>query len=274
MNIRYPSSLLPPLCCCLAAFLLAGCDMIEYHPYDLDIDGETGINAKNIRLIESALAGRKEISFAVISDTQRWYDETEDEVEAVNARHDIDFVIHTGDLSDFGLKLEFEKQRDILNRLDVPYVCLLGNHDCLGTGFDVYQKVFGSDNFAFMAGNVRFICLNTNALEYDYSHPVPNFDFMENELANWPQEAEKTIVAMHVPPGDDEFNNNVSRAFEHYVTTFPGLQFCLFGHVHNWREDEYFDDGVIYYGCASIGKKGYYVITIKENGYEIERCTF
>ena len=43
---------------------------------------------------------------------------------------------------------EFLWARDFLNKLRVPYVCLLGNHDCLGTGFDVYQKVFGSDNFA------------------------------------------------------------------------------------------------------------------------------
>ena len=51
--------------------LLAGCDMIEYHPYDLDIDGETGINEKNIAIIEETGKGRKEFAFAVISDTQR-----------------------------------------------------------------------------------------------------------------------------------------------------------------------------------------------------------
>jgi hypothetical protein len=25
-----------------------GCDLIDYHPYDVDISGETGINAKNM----------------------------------------------------------------------------------------------------------------------------------------------------------------------------------------------------------------------------------
>ena len=68
--------------------------MIEYHPYDLDIDGETGINDKNIQEIEQSLQTKETISFAVISDTQRWYDETEDAVENINARNDIDFVIH------------------------------------------------------------------------------------------------------------------------------------------------------------------------------------
>ena len=155
--------------------ILSSCEIIEYHPYDTRIEGEVGLTEKNIRLIEDKMRGRREFRFAMISDTQRRYDETKEVV--------------------------------------------LGNHDCLGTGFDVYLKVFGEDNFAFTVGNVRFICLNTNALEYDYSHPVPDFNFMEDELRNMPAGIEKTIVAMHVPPGDGEFNNNVGRAFEHYVIT-------------------------------------------------------
>ena len=258
----------------LCAFLLQGCELIEYHPYDTRIEGETGLTAKNVRLIEEETRGKREFRFAMISDTQRRYDETEEVVDLLNRRGDIDFVLHGGDVADFGETKEFLWSRDFLNKLHMPYVCLLGNHDCLGTGFDVYLKVFGEDNFAFTAGNVRFICLNTNALEYDYSHPVPNFDFMERELRDWPEGVEKTVVAMHVPPGDDEFNNNVELAFEAYVTSFPGLQFCLFGHQHSFQEKDYFGDGVMYYGCTTIGKRGYYVITIKEEGYEIERCSF
>ena len=37
-------------------------------------------------------------------------------------------------MSDFGLTKEFLWQRDIMNGLHVPYVALIGNHDCLGTG--------------------------------------------------------------------------------------------------------------------------------------------
>ena len=151
---------------------LVGCEMIEYHPYDSDIDGDIHINAKNVERIEQSLKGKREIAFAVVSDTQRWYDETEDAVESINRREPLDFVIHTGDLSDFGAKIEFQMQRDILNKLKVPYVCLLGNHDCLGSGEQTFRRIFGEPDFAFTAGNVRFICLNTNALEYDYSTAI------------------------------------------------------------------------------------------------------
>ena len=53
-------------------------------------------------------------------------DETEDFVKEINKRNDIDFVIHGGDMSDFGLTKEFLWQRDIMNGLNVPYVALIG----------------------------------------------------------------------------------------------------------------------------------------------------
>ena len=109
--------------------------MIEYHPYDAHIDGMTNINQCNIVRIEEGLHDAESFRFAFITDTQRWYDETEDVVAAINQRTDLDFVIHGGDLTDFGTTKEFLWQRNILNGLKIPYVCLIGNHDCLPRSF-------------------------------------------------------------------------------------------------------------------------------------------
>lgn len=254
--------------------LLSGCEIIEYHPYEARITGSTDINKKNIERIERSLAGYKTFRFAMISDTQRRYDETQKMVKELNKRDDIAFVLHGGDIADFGETKEFLWARDVLSRLRVPYVCLLGNHDCLATGLDVFQKVFGKENFAFTAGNVRIVCLNTNALEFDYSDPVPDFNFLENEITHFPSTAQKTIVAMHTPPNDCEFNNNVVKPFQRYLHQFPKLQFCLYGHNHRFAAEDMFGDGVVYYGCTSADRKGYYIITINEEGYEVERCYF
>lgn len=196
------------------------CEMLESHPYDAHITGERGINAKNCERIEEAMKGKKTFRFAMISDTQRWYDETEKVVEKINERGDIDFVLHGGDQSDFGATKEFLWMRDIMKGFQMPFVCVLGNHDCLGTGEDVYKAIYGNPNFAFTAGNVRFICLNTNAMEYDYSQPVPDFGFMEDELTNLPEGIEKTVFLMHVKPYEFIFNNNVARVFQEYVKQF------------------------------------------------------
>ena len=51
----------------LLPLLAAGCDHIEYHPYDTDISGEQNINAKNIARIEAACRGRQTVRFAMIT---------------------------------------------------------------------------------------------------------------------------------------------------------------------------------------------------------------
>lgn len=257
-----------------ALLLCGGCGLVDYHPYDVRIKGETDINAKNTQRIEEACREKTTIRFAVMGDTQRWYDETEDFVEVANRRNDLDFVIHGGDISDFGLTDEFLWQRDILNGLHVPYVVIIGNHDCLGTGEETYKKVFGPTNFSFIAGDVKFVCLNTNALEFDYSHPVPDFTFIENQVAEREKEYTKTVVAMHAKPYADVFNNNVAKVFQHYINNYPQLQFCLAAHGHSIEVGDLFNDGVTYYQSAAIKKRSYLLFTITPTNYSYEVVYF
>lgn len=256
----------------ISLFAFVACDAFEYHPHDAKITGDTNINAKNIALIENKCAGKTSFRFAFVSDTQGWSDETEKFVKALNARDDIDFVVHGGDIADFGVTKEFLWQRDILNKLKVPYVVIIGNHDCLGTGPDVYKKIFGAENFAFVAGNVKFLCLNTNALEYDYSNPIPDFQFLENHIRA--ASTQKSILVMHGRPYSDVFNNNVAKVFQGYITQLPSLQFCLNGHDHAFQMEDLFDDGIIYYGTPNIEKKAFLLFTINPEGYEYEMVEF
>ena len=256
-----------------AAVMLASCQ-VDFHPYDTRVEGDTGINARNLARIETATEGRREIRFAVISDTQRWYDETSDAVEALNGRDDLDFVVHAGDMADFGMKAEFERMRDILARLDVPYVAVIGNHDCLATGEELFEEIFGEVDFAFTAGNVRVVCLNTNALEFDRDKPVPDFGYIERQVLEFPAEAEKSVVVMHARPFTEQFDNNVARVFEYAVSNIPRLQFCVNGHSHTYMADDLFGDGVIYYGCENIAKRSYLLFTIDDDGYECEKVEF
>lgn len=255
---------------CLTLF--SGCDIIDYHPYDANFSGTRDINNTNIARIESEMAGRDSLRFAVISDTQRWYDETADAVSNINARGDIDFVIHCGDLTDFGATNEFEWMRDELEKLQPPYVCLIGNHDCLANGVNVFEAMFGARNFSFTAGNTHFICLDTNALEHDYSVPIPNFDFIQADLDSLSDNVTRTVVAVHAAPGTDQFNNNVADFFQETIRKFPSLQFCLCGHEHATAILEPFDDGIYYYECTCAKKREYLVFTLTSEGgvgYEV-----
>ncbi len=258
-----------------ATILLVSCEMIDYHPYDgrLNTD-EREINNTQIARIESATQDKDIIRFILMGDTQRSYDETKDFVTHVNHHHGgIDFVIHGGDQADFGMNKEYEWCHEVMSGLRYPYVTLIGNHDIIGNGDQIYEKLYGADNFSFIAGDTKFLCLNTNAIEYDYSHAVPDFTFLKNEL-NDTASYSKTVVAMHAPPGNEQFNNNVKDIFQAYITRFPNLQFCLHAHIHQVTVSEPFNDGVLYYSCANMAKRSYLLFTLTPKGYTYEVVDF
>ena len=115
----------------LIVLFMEGCDLMDTHPYSVHVTGDRNLNARNIRFIEEACQNKDTIRFVLTGDTQAWFDETYDMVNCINEMGDIDFVLHGGDLSDFGMTEEILWQRDLLRKLKCPFVVILGNHDCL-----------------------------------------------------------------------------------------------------------------------------------------------
>lgn len=261
----------------LVVLALTGCDHVfEYHPYDLRLENKyLDINRKNIARLQETDCGADTVRLVFMGDSQRWYDETEDFVNSVNALEKVDLVIHGGDIADFGLKKEYCWMHDIMNKLKVPYVLIIGNHDNLGSGREVYRAMYGDLNFSFVYGRTKFICLNTNALEFDYVEPVPDFVFLKSEIEDSQSDKfDKTVVAMHAQPGDIVFNNNAAEPFQEYLRRLKDLQFCLHAHAHSVMVNDFFDDGVIYYGCASMKSRSYLLFTLTADSYVREVVDF
>lgn len=261
---------LPYILIVAAIATLYGCDMVEYHPYDTRIGGETRLTGKMIERIEEATEGKDTIRFAVISDTQRWYDETKMLVSNFNQHPELDFVLHLGDLTDFGMTKEFILQRRIFRELHCPYVCLIGNHDCLGTGEDVYHTMFGDDNFSFNASFIHFVALNTNAFEYDYSYAIPNFTYIKNDIESIPDSVNHTITLMHSVPYTEQFNNNIAEYFDYMLKQYPNLLCCFGGHSHHFEVQTPFPNSVPYYICGCAETKAYYYFTLTRDSYSYE----
>ena len=256
------------LCMAMICLLTACNDVFDVHPYDVNYKGETHHNKQAIAEIEQRFASRDSLRIAFISDTHGWYTNTKAEIDDINKRNDIDFVVHCGDLTDTGTKKEYERTRKILQKLDVPYVALIGNHDFLGTGDQSYQVLYGSLDFSFIAGRVKFLCLNTNATEYDYMAAVPNFDYIEQEITARADEFDRTVIIMHAPPYSDQFNNNVAKAFRRYIDFLPHLMFCVYGHNHNSVVNNIYSDGLLFYGIDCSDHRIYRIITIRKEGYD------
>ena len=142
-------------------------------------------------------------------------------------------------------------------------------------GPDVFDiAVFGDPNFSFIAGRIKFVCLNTNAMEFDYSRPIPDFEFLAAQIRDREEEFDKTVVSMHIRPFCNEFNNNVAHVFQRYIKEFPGLQFCTSAHEHHRFEKDLFEDGIMYYMSDCMKNRNYYVFTITPEGYEREVVYF
>lgn len=251
---------------------MTSCEMFDVHPFDGKIDIGKNRNVTSVARIEAALKGRKAICFAVISDTQMWYDELEDAVASINGHPEVDFVIHCGDIANYGITKEFEWQVERLDRLKAPYVTVIGNHDCIGSGKEVYRRVFGKENYSFVAGDTRFICIDTNELEYDFVNPVPDLKFLEQWAGD--TQSKNTVVAMHAAPFTDEFNDNVTSSFEYRISNLNNVQFCLCGHEHKTRATDIFGDGIIYYQITCGEGRQYYIFKIGEDGYECETIDY
>lgn len=254
----------------MGGVMLLGCDDVFHeHPYAVNVRGERNINERNIEQIQRQCAGKDTLRVAFISDTHQWLDDSRRIVRDINRRDSVDFVLHLGDLTDTSTELEFEWSRDVLLGLNKPWVALIGNHDFLATGFYTYKAIYGKENLSFIAGRHKFVCLNTNATEYDYMAAVPDFDYMQKETE--PSVAyDRTVVCMHAPPFSDQFNNNVVQTWQYFVKRFPGLQCCVNGHGHGLDEADLFNDGVIYYEVPSAERRIYLLFTFTPDGYDYE----
>lgn len=254
---------------------LAACDSVfRYHPYDVRINGDRDINARNIERIETACRNRDSLCVAFISDSHHSYTDLCDMIADINKRDSVDFVVHLGDLTDTGTIKEFEWARDCLSRLQKPYVALIGNHDFLGTGDDIYCKIFDKTDFHFIAGRTKFLCINTNATEYDHMADIPDFQFLEDAVSVDSALFDRTIVCMHARPYSDQFNNNVAKPFEYYIKLLPGLMFCIFGHDHSMQKEDIFGDGIIYYGVTCVSDRQYMLFNINKEGYSHEIVSY
>ena len=163
-------------------------NLFDTHPYDINFDGETGINAKRMAKIESQFDGRDTLRVAFISDSHGWYSDLQDEVDNLNGRTDVDFVIHAGDLTDTGTSKEYEWTRNIMNGLRYPYVALIGNHDTSLPKQAFYPYFDMPDRYyAFDCGAYR--CLVLDACLNDVREPLPKTEIEWDNCRIDPQQS-------------------------------------------------------------------------------------
>lgn len=248
-------------------FLLIGlsiisCDNVEYSPNQLfDSDTPRDLNRKNLDRI-ARLASDDTVTIAFVGDSQRFYDEVEDFVDKVNEIDNVDFVFLAGDITDFGLLAEYEWIVDSFNKLHMPFIGVVGNHDVVANGEGVYNKIFGPVDFSFVYDSIKFVVHNTNSREY-YGERVPDIEWLRNEMKNEADSPFKHIIGVsHVPPTDGDFNPKLVQPYADLLASTPGFLVSLHGHIHAHTDHYPFNDGIRYITSYAFNQRNFLLLKI------------
>lgn len=251
-----------------SCFILSSC--VKYSPYEVIIEeDERDLNFKNLFKISQQNQKSDTIVFAFIGDTQLFYEESLEFVDVVNQRNDVDFVVISGDLTEHGLNDEFRGIAEIFNRLDVPYLTVVGNHDLVYNGQKIYELMFGPLNYSFTYKRMRFIMLNTNGREFEFNGTVPDIPWLNQQLSDTAN-YENALVISHIAPDNDDFDQSLSRPYTTVLGKWGKTLLSMNGHVHDFGISHPYNDGVTYFNSYSIGKDNYSILTVWPGGFSYE----
>lgn len=113
------------------------------------------------------------------------------------------FLVNLGDFAGPGTEERHAHYLGLVERLPVPNICLLGNHDRDDPiGWEVFERVHGARNFQFAHGHTRFIAITSHSGNRGTSGPGDDdLAFLERCLSA--DDHAHQIVLMHMPPHFD-----------------------------------------------------------------------
>jgi 3',5'-cyclic-AMP phosphodiesterase len=253
----------------LCLVVTMGC--FEYSPHAIVLEGdERDLHEKALHRLQAAPVPAV-LRFAVVGDTQLALDETADAVDHLNARDDLAFVVQIGDFTHFGLLAEFRRTNEIFARLRVPYFVVIGIHDYLGNGRDIYLRMFGPTELSFTFARTRFLIFDSNSREFGFDGTVPDLEWLGPRLSE-DDDHDRAVLLSHCPPGTSDFDSKLVAGYDALLRGHPAVA-SFHGHEHRFRFEE--REGTPLWVADSIDHRSYLVATLgPEGGFDVERVFF
>lgn len=256
--------------------LLASCQQFEFDPnQSVSAFSADRLNYMNIeRIIQEPPT--EEMVIAITGDSHLDYDNLSRFVKQVNTDATIDFIVHTGDLTDHGLLREFEWATERLQKLNKPFVVTLGNHDVLSLGEDSYKHMYGNENFSFVKDSIKVVVFNSNGREYGFKGNVPDMAWLHKELFTT-NDFKNVIMVSHVPYWDRDFDLGLKPDYMRLlreVNAKTPILAHINGHLHMQVVETRTDNGLLQILPGSIGSRVYVKLIINQNGVRYEKVTF
>jgi outer membrane protein assembly factor BamB/predicted MPP superfamily phosphohydrolase len=196
-------------------------------------------------LMAGYIADAQSFKFAFISDThignQTAAEDLRRTVQDINANNELNFVVITGDITEFGADSELILAKQILDSLNKKWYIIPGNHDAnwSESGSNTFRRVFGAETFAFNYGGYLFTGVSSgpNMRMGPGQVPRENIVWLDSVLRSTP--AQTPVVYLNHYPQDSAQNNwyNVIDRLKK-----NNIQLILCGHGH--QNHKYIFDGV------------------------------
>jgi len=174
--------------------------------------------------------------FAHLSDIHVGSEHSEEDlqrtVKDINANPELEFVVITGDITEFGADKELLNAKSILDGLNKPWYIIPGNHDMnwSESGGNSFKTVFGSETFAVKQHGILFLGTNCgpNMRMSPGQVPRENLVWLDSVLKTTPKET-PIIFANHYPI--DSALNNWYEVINRLKTR--NIQLIICGHGHS-----------------------------------------
>jgi outer membrane protein assembly factor BamB/predicted MPP superfamily phosphohydrolase len=174
--------------------------------------------------------------FAHVSDTHIGNETANEDlqrtVKDINANAELQFVVISGDITEFGSNEELYTARSILNGLNKPWYIIPGNHDMnwSESGGNSFKTIFGAETFAFKHNGFLFLGTNCgpNMRMSPGQVPRENIVWLDSVINVTPKQV-PIIFVNHYP--QDSALNNWYEIIDRLKTR--NIQLLLCGHGHS-----------------------------------------
>ncbi len=181
-------------------------------------------------------------------------------VEDINAQDSLDFVLVGGDVTNGGSDVQIRGAKEYLDKLDIPYWVVSGNHDSKWSesGCNTFVSSFGYEQFEFEAGGYRFIGCNSGPDMRTTGALIPRSSM------NWLKSLhpDKPVIFINHFPLDYGVLNGYEVRRE---LLRLDCRFAIAGHIHRYSTRDY--DGLPIATCEPVwrsGRTGYDILVFED----------
>jgi 3',5'-cyclic-AMP phosphodiesterase len=259
--------------------LLSACDHpFSFSPFEVRLpEALRNTNEKNLKRIAALDSIRDDsvVTIALLADTHYHFNALADALEVINSGDSVDFIIVTGDFTENGLQKEYELFHQIMAKSSRPYVTVIGNHDYLSNGGEVYRQMFGAFNYSFIYAGTKFVMWDNVLWE---SNKTPDWKWLRETLGDPADISDRNkpvrhvIPFSHIPPTDGQLKD--SAQVYHQLLHRHGIELSVHGHKHRYSNALHYGNGIRYVTVGSPQKRGFAQLIIRRDKISVRKIEY